>query len=580
MVRLTVIVPTPFPGRRELTALEIDGSPPPLPARVTSRRGPFASGAVVAGKYRIERELAEGGLGIVVLAMHLELNQRVAIKYLKPSIIERQGLVDRFKREAQLAACIRSEHIVRIHDVGEAPGGGPFMVMEYLEGEDLATRLARGAVSTDEAIDYVVQACDALAEAHAMGIVHRDLKPENLFLARRKGSAPIVKILDFGLSKVNERKTVGAPRARNVTEDGERFGTPAYMSPEQLLSSGSVDARTDIWSLGVVLFELLTVEVPFEGEAIAQLAANIIHGEPTPLRAKLPDASAALEAVILKCLDKDRTRRYRNVAELVEELVRFVSPLSEPRTDRIKRIVVEGGDSIRPPRPMGPPTPYELMPVQLVMPTPPSSASVGTDRAAMTAMTAMTASSHLGAAHPGIAPASSGLEVSTGAFPSAPDATGAAADTGRIVPPQRRPPYALVAVGAGFALLLSLGVLLILAAVRRAPPSVSTSQPSVSGRIAEGLDDRGASSNAATTRTAPTSTASTTPEFAAEPVGIAPSAAAPAAAASKVTAGSAALWAAPSGTASARAIPSADAGRTQRGSNKPSGDYSEFGERR
>jgi serine/threonine protein kinase len=356
-------VGTPFPERKKVTAVEGEHPLQSSSVNISSRRAPFSPGSVIAEKYRVEHELAEGGLGIIVVATHAGLGQKVAIKYLKPSVLERPVLVERFRHEAQLAASIRSDHVVRIYDVGVLDGAGPYMVMEYLEGEDLGTRLSRGPVPTLEAIDYIVQTCDALAEAHAMGIVHRDLKPENLFLARRKGSVPILKVLDFGISKVSERKhqVVGAPRARQVTEEGERFGTPAYMSPEQLRHSGNVDIRADIWALGVVLFELLTGVLPFAGEAVADLGASILRSAPTSLLTKLPDASPALDAIILKCLEKDRALRYRNVAELVDELVAFAAPGSQPRTDRIRRLVMEGGESVRPPRSMGLVTPFEVI---------------------------------------------------------------------------------------------------------------------------------------------------------------------------------------------------------------------------
>ena len=334
-------------------------------ASISMRPAPFAVGRIIGGKYRIEQELAEGGLGVIVVATHVELGQKVAIKYLKPNVLADASLVARFRREAQLAASIRSDHVVRVFDVGTAEEAGPYMVMEYLEGEDLGSVLSRGPVAVERAIDFVVQACDALAEAHAMGIVHRDLKPENLFVANRKGAAPIIKILDFGISKVNEarRAIEGAPRARQLTEAGERFGTPVYMSPEQLRDTGTVDSRTDIWALGVVLFELLTADLPFTGQTVPEVTANILRDPPVLLRVKRAGAGDLLEAVISKCLEKDPAMRYRNVGELVQELVSFAAPNSEPRTGRIRRVILEGGDSIRPPRPIATPaTPWEPKP--------------------------------------------------------------------------------------------------------------------------------------------------------------------------------------------------------------------------
>lgn len=319
---------------------------------------------LVAGKYRIERELARGGLGIVVVAMHVELGHRVAIKYLKPHVLDSADLVERFKREAQLAAAIRSDHVVRVFDVGTSPDLGPYMVMELLEGEDLGSVLSRGTVLPELAIDYIVQACDALAEAHGMGVVHRDLKPDNLFLARRTGAAPVLKILDFGISKVSETTKIGErnePRRRRLTAAGDRFGTPVYMSPEQIAATGNVDLRTDIWSLGVVLFELLTADLPFAGESIPELGANIVSARPTLLRERLPVASEALEAVISKCLEKDPAKRYRNVAELVDELVMIAAPASVPRSHRIRQLVTESGSSVRPPRTMAVFTPIEAI---------------------------------------------------------------------------------------------------------------------------------------------------------------------------------------------------------------------------
>ena len=274
----------------------------------------LAPGAVVAGKYEVERELAVGGIGVVVLARHLELGHRVAIKSLHARFLEDRSIVERFKREARLAASIRSDHVVRVHDVGTLDDGAPFMVMEYLEGEDLGAVVARGPVPVPMAVEWVLQACEALAEAHEKGIVHRDLKPENLFLSRRSTGA-IIKELDFGISKATPTNSEEGPLSR-MTEEGERFGTPLYMSPEQLVSSSRADVRSDIWALGVVLYELLTAELPFPGEDVSTIIANVLSSTPVPLRVKRPDAGPILDGIVEACLSRDPALRPANIADL------------------------------------------------------------------------------------------------------------------------------------------------------------------------------------------------------------------------------------------------------------------------
>lgn len=311
----------------------------------------FRAGGVLFGKFRIERVIAQGGLGVVVAATHLQLDQRVAIKYLKPEALSQKAVVERFLREARLASQIRSDHVVRVHDVGVVDDGGPYIVMEYLEGIDLGrVLLEKGPLMIRTAIDYVLQACEALAEAHAMGIVHRDLKPGNMFLATRAAGSSIVKLIDFGISKtVPGRSPSGV--WENVTEGKEIFGTPVYMSPEQLRAAPDVDARSDIWALGVVLHELLAGTMPFDGENVPQLCASIIGDPPVPLTRVRTAAPPELEAVILRCLEKDRTRRYRNVAELAQELSPFGPEAAASRVEHIRRVIEEGGASVRPPPP-------------------------------------------------------------------------------------------------------------------------------------------------------------------------------------------------------------------------------------
>jgi serine/threonine-protein kinase len=307
----------------------------------------FAPGSRVANKYVVEREIGEGGLGVVVKARHEQLDQAVAIKYLKPYALALPGTVERFVREARLAARIKNDHAVKVQDVDTLPNGIPYMVMEFLEGKDLGQVVAEGPLPMQEAIEYVLQASEALAEAHAMGIVHRDLKPDNLFLAERPGGARIVKIFDFGISKA-VAKRAGGPRERALTQVNDRFGTPGYMSPEQL-NSADVDARADIWALGVVLFELVTGKLPFEGDDLVLLFTAILTKAPISVLTLMPTAPKELDTILVRCLEKDRDQRYRNVAELAQDLVHIWEDEAPSRLRHIVQVIREAGDSIRPP---------------------------------------------------------------------------------------------------------------------------------------------------------------------------------------------------------------------------------------
>jgi serine/threonine-protein kinase len=307
----------------------------------------FGSGNLVDGKYAIEGTIAEGGLGVIVRAQHVGLGQTVAIKYLKPKAVAAPAIVQRFEREARLAAQIASEHVVRVQDVGRVPGVGPYMVMEYLVGRDLGSIVEEGALPVERAVDYALQAADALAEAHALQIVHRDIKPDNLFLAQRPSNSAILKIIDFGISKAPPRRNEDASWRRETAEE-ERFGTPLYMSPEQLRSASEVDHRTDIWSLGVVLYELIAGKPPFDAEDIPELYAKILKEAPTPLRQVRPEVPVPLEATIMRCLEKNPEDRFRNVAELAQELAPYV-PDAGKRISRIRQVVRRGGHSVRPP---------------------------------------------------------------------------------------------------------------------------------------------------------------------------------------------------------------------------------------
>lgn len=288
-------------------------------ARVVSPKLPVAIGDVLSGKYRVERVLGEGGLGIVASAHQLALNVRVALKFLHPQLLSDRTLVARFEREAQIAARLHGEGVARVFDVDHLPSGAPFIVMEYLNGEDLDAFLMRtGALPVGVAVDYARQVCTTMAEAHAAKIVHRDLKPQNLFLTRRANGTTLIKVLDFGISKLTDEK------ASKLTGTGEIFGTPQFMAPEQFRGEPT-DARTDIWGLGSILYLLLTGALPFGGSTMAQICTSVLHSAPEPLSRWNPSLPAELDAVVRRALEKDPANRYPNVEALSDALLPFVS---------------------------------------------------------------------------------------------------------------------------------------------------------------------------------------------------------------------------------------------------------------
>ena len=305
-------------------------------------------GAVIGGKYRIERVLGTGGMGVVAAAHHLQLNRRVAIKYLLTEALEYPDVIERFTREAQVAASIRGEHVARVIDIGVFDDGAPYIVLEYLEGVDLAAHAAsHGPLPIADVIGYVLQACEALAEAHAANVVHRDLKPANLFLAKQPDRRRIVKVLDFGVSKI-----MGEP----MTTPSALLGTVLYMSPEQLRASSLVDARTDIWALGVILYELLAGVTPFNGVTIVGVADAVKLNAPTPLRQHRRDVPAALEAAISRCLRSDPAERHASVLELAVAIAPFARGDAQQSVRSISGVL---RGSVAPP-PMPPPPQQEL----------------------------------------------------------------------------------------------------------------------------------------------------------------------------------------------------------------------------
>ncbi|HVH47660.1 MAG TPA: protein kinase [Labilithrix sp.] len=275
-------------------------------------------GDVVADKYRIDGVLGVGGMGFVLSAKHVDLEQWFALKFLNEQFLREKALIERFTQEAKAACRIRSEHVARVYDVG-VHQGAPFLVMEHLNGRDLATVVAEsGALRIHDAVEYTMQACEALADAHRQGIVHRDIKPENLFLVEHEG-LPSIKVLDFGISKT---VLTGADQASRLT--GElTLGTPCYMSPEQIRSTATADARSDLWSLGVVLYELLSGKEAFRAASVTGVCAAVLEEDPEPLWRLRPEIPRELAEVVAKCLAKDPAERYANVAELAVALLPF-----------------------------------------------------------------------------------------------------------------------------------------------------------------------------------------------------------------------------------------------------------------
>jgi len=294
------------------------------------------AGQILGGKYRVDRVLGAGGMGMVVAATHLQLDERVAIKFLLPEALRNPEAVARFGREAKAAVKIRGEHVARVIDVGTFENGAPYMVMEHLDGRDLAALIhERGALASTDAVDAVLQACEAIAEAHALGIVHRDLKPANLFMVRRPDGTPCVKVLDFGISKLN----AAAGPDHSMTKTSAVMGSPLYMSPEQMTASRQVDARADIWAIGVVLYELLTGRVPFSADTLPEICGLILTATPSAIRDYSPAVPETLQVVVQRCLEKDRARRFANVSELANALAPFGSRATSRSVERIARIL-------------------------------------------------------------------------------------------------------------------------------------------------------------------------------------------------------------------------------------------------
>lgn len=281
----------------------------------TSPQVPVSPGDVLLGKYVVERVIGAGGMGVVVAVKHRDLQELYAMKFMLPAALANDQAVDRFVREARAAAKLKSEHVAKVHDVGRLENGSPYMVMEHLTGRDLeATLQVQGPLTPDVAATYVLQACDAIAEAHEAGIVHRDLKPANLFLTKRANGSPCIKVLDFGISK-----SISEEQMNSMTKTSAIMGSPYYMSPEQMRSSKNVDGRTDIWALGVILYQLSTGRVPFPGETITEVCSGVLADEPASLTS-FPGIPDAFDGIVRRCLQKNPATRFANARELASAL--------------------------------------------------------------------------------------------------------------------------------------------------------------------------------------------------------------------------------------------------------------------
>jgi serine/threonine-protein kinase len=286
---------------------------------------PIAPGQIIAERYLVGEVLGGGGMGVVCAGTHVLLGTPVAIKLISSELKDDAEAIVRFMNEARAAAALKGEHIARVFDVGQLESGEPYLVMEQLEGLGLDQYLlGQGPLPASEAVAIALQVCEGLAEAHAAALVHRDIKPGNLFLARRPDGQFSVKIIDFGIAK----QPVSA-QTPALTNPGKSLGSPWYMSPEQMLTPASVDQRADLWSIGVLLFELLTGQLPFTGESVPQVCALVLTAtpaKPSELRSGIPPE---LDAIVLRCLEKEANDRFASVDELATALRPLAAPQPE-----------------------------------------------------------------------------------------------------------------------------------------------------------------------------------------------------------------------------------------------------------
>ncbi|AKT41417.1 serine/threonine-protein kinase [Chondromyces crocatus] len=315
---------------------------PDSPQKVGPARGIPAPGEWIAGRYRVEHVLARGGMGVVVEAEHALLGKRVAVKLLLQDVAADKNALQRFLDEARIAAQLPGDHIARALDFGRTDAGDAYLVMELLVGRDLEAELRRRRrLPLQEAVDYILQACEGVAEAHTLGLVHRDLKPANLFLTRRRDGSALIKVLDFGISK---RTLGGAPLT--LTNRSAACGTPAYMAPEQMMPVAPVDARCDQHALAVVLFELITGRRVFSADNLGLLAVQILD-EPAPrLSVAFPGVPAGLDVAIARALAKSPAERFPDLAGFAQAIAPFGGPGADASARNVAQ-VLEGAASSR-----------------------------------------------------------------------------------------------------------------------------------------------------------------------------------------------------------------------------------------
>jgi len=306
-----------------------------LPTR--PREEDVPEGEILAGKYRVEQVLGAGGMGVVARVTRLEGEGVFALKLLRPSVARDVVAAKRFLREAAAAGRIESPHVVKISDVGQLAAGAPYLVMEYLEGSTLEKRLAGGQrLPLAEACDLALQIAEGLAAAHAMGVIHRDIKPANLYLVAGPEGAELLKIADFGVSKILDPDE---PEGRKLTRTQTSIGSPLYMSPEQMRSARAADFRADQWSLGAVLYRMATGHLPFEASSMIRLCVLVLEGDFIPVATRCPEYPAEFAAAVERCLRVAPAERYADLADLACALVPFAGPRGRERADRCRELL-------------------------------------------------------------------------------------------------------------------------------------------------------------------------------------------------------------------------------------------------